>query len=121
MKNVLIWSRATDRRILVAAGGGCLVALAGGIGAALPAPVPYDSTQLVQGIIAAALLVFIWGTFRLARPRLHSQRWVVAEWVVVPVAWGLLVTVLGLWLSSFRETFERLQTAENILTIMAHR
>ena len=73
--------------------------LAATIGLALPTPSPEqsDTFQLLEGLISAMLLVFVWGGFRVVRPRWYSQRWTVAEAIVVPVVWGLLVAALGFW------------------------
>ena len=97
MKNILLWSRTTDRKILLAAGVLCALALALAVGLALPAPEGCDAVRLLNGFIAAMLLVLVWASFRLARPCRYSHKWVVAEAWVVPVAWALLVAALGFW------------------------
>jgi hypothetical protein len=57
MKNALLWSPATDRKILLAAGIFCALALAVAVGSALPAPEAPDMIRLLDGFIAAILLV----------------------------------------------------------------
>src|SRR3974390_2385251 len=98
MDNILLWSRATDRKILIAGVVACFLLLAAAIGSALPTPEPVDGLSLLQGLIAASMLAFVWGGFRVARPARRGGRWVVAEAIVVPLVWGLLVAVLGFWL-----------------------
>jgi len=81
---------------LIVTGGVCCLTLAATIGLALPTPSPEqsDTFQLLEGLISAMLLVFVWGGFRVVRPR-----WTVAEAIVVPMVWGLLVAALGFWFS----------------------
>ena len=97
MKNTLLWSRATDRKILTAAGIFCALALAMAVGSAHPAPEAPDIIRLLDGFIAAILLVLVWSSFRLARPGRYNHKWAVAEAVVVPLIWALLVAALGFW------------------------
>ena len=106
MKNILIWSRATDRNIGIATSAICALALAALIGFALPAPGPCDAIPLLDGFIAAMLLLFIWGSFHMARPSRYSQGWAVAEVFVIPLVWGLLVAALGFWLHHLKSAWE---------------
>jgi hypothetical protein len=98
MRNVLLWSRATDQKILIAGGAACSLLLAAAIGSALPSPESVDGLPLLQGLITALMLIVVWSGFHVLRPSWYSPRWVVAEAIVVPLVWGLLVTVLGLYL-----------------------
>ena len=97
MKNILLWSRTTDRKILLAARIPSALALAFAVGSALPVLDGFYPVRLVHGFIAAMLLVLIWAGFRLARPCRYSHKWVVAEAWVVPLTWAVLVAAQGFW------------------------
>src|SRR5690349_767567 len=99
MRNVVIWSRAIDRQILLGIGCVCLLALASSVGLLLPTPEPSEFVIFINAFVTAALLLFVWGGFRLIRPSRYSQNWDTAEPVAVAVAWLVLVAVLGVWLN----------------------
>jgi hypothetical protein len=103
MKNVEIWSRVADRKILAAAAAFCILLLAAFVGGCLPGPEPDDVFPLINGFIAAMLLVFVWGLFGVVRPSRRGQGWLMAQAVGIPLIWLLLVTVFGLW---FRHVYE---------------
>jgi hypothetical protein len=107
MKDTLLWSRETDRRILAAIGYVWSVAFAGFIGWLLPVPIASEGVALVDGLIAAMLLVLIWGVFHLVQPCRPSRRWLVADLIAIPAIWILLIAVLALWFNRLHMKWER--------------
>ena len=103
MKNVELWSRQTDRKILIACGSLCLVVVAGLV---LPDPVPVASSGLFGVVIATGLMVFVWGGFHVVCPARWSRHWTVAKFIAVPLGWLLLVVAAGLWFSHLRAESE---------------
>jgi hypothetical protein len=99
MKNIELWSREIDWKILIFAGAFCSLALAALVGSALPPPIPFRQTPLLGGLLTTALLVFVWSLFHLVRPERYSRKWAVAEAIVIPVVWGLFVGALAVWFS----------------------
>ncbi len=97
MKNVLLWSRAADGKILTRMGYISFVALAGFTGLLLPAPT--EASPLVGSIISATLLVLVWAVLHLVQPRRPSHKWVVAKRIVIPTIWVLLMVAVALWFS----------------------
>jgi hypothetical protein len=104
MRNIVLWSRATDQKILIAGGAACSLLLAAGIGSALPSPDVVDKLPLLQGLITTLMLIVVWSGFHVLRPSRYGRSWVVAEAVVVPLVWGFLVTALGLYLGHMQST-----------------
>lgn len=118
MTNVQVSSRETDWKVLIAFGS---LALSAFVGYLLPTPTDYPpnsveywpltaycGTRFLDALIAAALLVLVWGVFRLVEPgRRYSRTWVVAKAVGIPVVWLLLVIALGFWFSHLHEEYLR--------------
>lgn len=96
MKNVELWPRSTDRKILAVTCIPGVVAFAALIGMWIPILGPAEDLQWVNGLAAGALLAFVWGVFRIVRPVRYRRKWVVAEFVAVPIIWVLLVIALAL-------------------------
>ena len=109
MKNVELWPRDTDRKILVAASTLSVVAFAALVGAWLPTPQAVVHLDGLSSLITAALLVFVWGAFRSVRPVRYTQTWIVAEFVAVPVIWTLLVVALALWFHHLSGVLEEIE------------
>ena len=97
MKNIELWSRATDRKILIGLGLAFCLGVAAFAGWLLPEPVQVGNIQLLGAFITVMLLVFVWAGFRLLRPLWYRRGWVIAEIITVPLTWALLVVLLGLW------------------------
>jgi hypothetical protein len=115
MTKVQFSSRETDWKILIALGS---LAFSAFVGYLLPTPTvdptlsvleyppltAYCGTRLLDALITAALLVLVWGVFRLLEPgRRYSQTWVIAKTVGIPMVWLLLVIALGFWFSHLHE------------------
>jgi hypothetical protein len=106
MKNIVLWSRAADLKILAVIGfAGCLT-FAAAVGSALSPPTEGDHIRFVDAFITTMLLVFVWAGFRLVRPVWYNQTWVVAEFIAVPVLWTSLVVALGLWFGKMNDWLE---------------
>lgn len=105
MNTVVLWSRAVDQKILVSLGCICVLALSGLTGVLLPSPWPGDGFRLVGGMLTTTLLVLVWGTFRLIRTVRYNNIWVVSEFVLVPVLWGLFVMGLAVWFQHLHGTW----------------
>jgi len=115
MKNIQLWSRVTDRKILVAIGFLCCLAFAAVIGATLPTPAESDAIRFVDAFISTMLLVLVWGGFRLVRPARYRQPWVLAEVIAVPVIWTLLVIALAFWFGQLHdELYPEFESIRNV-------
>ena len=99
MRNTVLWSRGIDCQILKSIGCVCLLTFAGLVGLLLPAPEPSECVTLINAFVTAALLLFVWGGFRLVRPSAYNYNWEVVEPFAVALAWIVLVAVLALWLN----------------------
>ena len=104
MKTIIIWSRATDRKILAVFAFLCCILFAAAIGTVIPAPVDSKDIVLLDGFISSMLLALVWAIFRLVRPVRLTQGWVIAEFIAVPVIWACLVTALGIWFSHIHDS-----------------
>jgi len=80
--------------------------VAAAVGAFLLEPAPAENIRLLGGLIAAILLVFLWGVFRLLRPTRYRQSWVIAEFITIPLLWLALVTALGIWFAHLQSSSE---------------
>jgi len=97
MNTLELWTRNTDRKILAGITGPGCVAAAAAFGLMLPIPLSCRWLSPVGALLGAALLVFFWSTFQLIRPVRQTRSWAIAELVAVPLAWLLMMVVLGLW------------------------
>jgi len=92
MQNRLFPSLKMDDKVLIillclgfAAFIGCLL------------PVPFYVSRVLGGFISVGLAVLVWCVFRLVEPRRYSRKWAIAELMVVPVVWVLLMVAVGVW------------------------
>jgi hypothetical protein len=92
MKNPNIWSRDTDRRILVIARMLFFVALAASVGLLYPTA-PLYSLPPINALVSGLLLILVWGVFHLVRPSRPGQIWLPLERIGVPAVWMLLLAV----------------------------
>ena len=60
-------------------------------------PTPIESARFVGPFLTVIFIPFTWGAFRLVRPSRYGRAWLIAEFIVVPVLWLLLVIALGIW------------------------
>ena len=68
----------------------------------------YFGMRFVDGFITMALLVLVWGVFRLLEPgQRYSRTWVIAKTVGIPLIWILLVVALGFWFAHLHEEWFR--------------
>lgn len=115
MKNIQFASRRTDIRVVAVSGFLGFSAVVGWLLASFSLaadPMPFVNLDRAQfrlqffgTIISVSLALLVWCSFLLVRPARYSRKWVIAEWIVVPLVWLLLVLalnawVLHLWLSS---------------------
>jgi hypothetical protein len=114
MKNIQVWSRDTDRKILTAAGAVGSLGLAAFIGSVLQPPTPSDHMPLFDGLLTSMLLVLVWSVFQLVRPGQYSHKWAVAQVIVIPVVWGLLVGALAVWFSELNAGWNILYERLNV-------
>lgn len=99
MKNIELWSREIDKKLLIIGSSICALALAAAIGSALPAPTTeIAGIHFFDAFITVMLLIAVWGAFRLIRPVRFGQRWLIAEVFTVPSVWLILVIALACWL-----------------------
>jgi hypothetical protein len=93
MKNIQFWSRETDWKILIVTGG---LLISGFVGLLPVWPKFLNNPGLFGTGIAIALLALVWGMFNLVRPirSRWDRRWSIAEAIVVPIAWLVLVITL---------------------------
>ena len=117
MKNIEFWSRETDWKILIVAS----VLIASGLVGLLPVWGFLNHPWLIGTGIAITLLALVWGMFNLLRP-MHARwdpRWSVAEAVVVPISWLLLVTALVVCLYQVEvQNQEKIEEMMKRLTIL---
>ena len=102
MRATQVWSRETDRKILV--GLGCL-ALASGVGFLLPEPV--EGLRLLNVFIASVVLVFVWGVFRILQPMQYGRVWLKGELFAVLSTWIVLMIAVGIWFAHLERTAAR--------------
>src|ERR1041384_2137708 len=103
MRDIEIWSRNTDWKILITVGWLLLAIVAGFI---VPAPAPLDHIQPLVALMTMFLMIFVWALFRLVQPARWSRKWSVAELIVVPAAWLLLVVALAFWFSHLQDEWD---------------
>ena len=106
MKNIQLWSRDIDRKILIVIGAFCSLLVAALIGSVLPPPFPFKHITIFDALLTTALLVLVWSVFRVVRPDRYSRKWAVAEAIVIPVVWGLLVGVLAVWFCGLNSVWQ---------------
>ena len=94
MKDIQIFSRETDRKVLLVLFGLGVPALAGCL---LPTPFEDSHVRLFDAVLSAALALLVWSGFRLLEPRRYSHKWEIAERTVVPVVWLLLILAFAVW------------------------
>ena len=89
----------------MAGGAFCSLIVAALVGAVLPPPAPFENIPILDGLTTAALLVFAWAVFHLVRPATYSRKWAIAEVIVIPAFWGLLVGALAVWFCGLNTTW----------------
>lgn len=67
------------------------------VGYLLPTPFDDSRARLFDAAISVILGGFVWAAFRLIEPRRHGQKWMIAEFTVVPLVWVLLMVAIGVW------------------------
>jgi hypothetical protein len=92
MKNVEIWSRATDRNILTGLRWVGVLLLAAMVGYAYPTEPIYNLAP-VDALITSLLLILVWGCFHVLQPSRPGPTWRILEGVGVPAVWMLLVAI----------------------------
>jgi len=104
MNNIQFTSRRTDFKILKVVAVLGISALAGFVLALLyegiyPEPfVPIGFAVFFwEAIVSVPLALFVWCSFLLIRPGRYSRKWVIVEWIVVPLVWLLLVLAFDAW------------------------
>lgn len=67
-------------------------------------PAPYDDShaRLFDVALSLALAVFVWCGFRLIEPARYSLKWAIAELIIVPVVWFLLILVFAHWFNQMQ-------------------
>ncbi len=106
MKDTLLRSRTADYKILALTGYLCALAVAGVIGWFLPTPFVSEGGHFADSIIAAMLLVVVWGAFHLIQPSRHGQRWLLASLILIPVIWVGLIAALAFWFNHLHSQWE---------------
>lgn len=53
--------------------------------------------QIFETLISVSLALLVWCSFLLVRPARYRRKWVIAEWIVVPLVWLLLVLAFHVW------------------------
>ena len=97
MKNLQLWSRSTDRKILTFFCSVCALAFASFVGYAYPTS-ELENLHVINAFITGISLIFVWGVSGLLRPAHASQTWKTAEAFAVPLIWMLLAVLFLLWL-----------------------
>lgn len=92
MKNLEIWSRDTDLKILIIVRWMCVLGLAASVGLLYPTE-PLYSLPPINALVSGLILILVWGVFHLVRPSRAGQIWLVMERVAIPTVWMLLLTV----------------------------
>jgi hypothetical protein len=93
MKNLEIWSRDIDRRVLVIAHWMFILGLAASVGLLYPTQ-PLPGLPPINALVSGLLLVLVRGFFHLVRPSRPGQTWLLIERVGIPVVWMLFLAVL---------------------------
>ena len=93
MKNVDLWTRDTDRAILAGLGALGIWVVAAVIGGWILSSV-HDDLLWIAATIAGALFVFVWGGYNIVRPTRYSSSWKNAQYIAIPIMWGLLLAAL---------------------------
>jgi hypothetical protein len=100
MKNVEIWSRSVDRKLMAVGCSLSALALAAGLGYAYPVPRSLETIRAFNALVTAALLVFVWTIIHLMCPSRPNTTWKIAEGFGIPLLWMLLVALFLLWVHS---------------------
>ena len=92
MKNIQFTSRKTDLKVLA------VVGFSAAAGFLLPARFE-DSflARFFDAILSVPLALLLWSAFHLIEPSKHGRKWTIAEWIVVPIVWFLLMLALNAW------------------------
>ena len=53
--------------------------------------------QFFETVISVSLALLVWCLFLLVRPARYSRKWLIAEWIVVPLVWLLLALAFDVW------------------------
>jgi hypothetical protein len=92
MKNIQFTSRKSDLKFLAVIG---FSAVAGFL---LPGRFEYSyHAQFFDAIFSVPLALLVWCGFHLIEPTIHSRKWTIAEFTVVPIVWLLLMLALAVW------------------------
>jgi len=86
MKNLQLTSRKTNAKVLTALASVGFFAIAGElIGCFVPA------AACALAVISVGLAVFVWSIFRLIKPGRYDRSWNLAEVILVPLCWLMLL------------------------------
>ena len=121
MNNIQFASRRTDIRVVAVSGFLGFSAVAGWLLASfflvndLEPMQPIGNLDRVQfrvqffeAIISVSLALLVWCSFLFVRPARYGRKWVIAEWIVVPLVWLLLVLAFDVWVHHllFNSTYD---------------
>ncbi|HXC35889.1 MAG TPA: hypothetical protein VNV43_08435 [Candidatus Acidoferrales bacterium] len=127
MKNIEFTSRATDRYILPVFALVGFFVLAAGSGCVLPGISRWQNFSMVRidilnhaafinGAISIGLAVFTWSVFKIIRPAYPDRNWQIAEVILIPVIWLLLLAAADLSLSLLvQHSMQELQDIVNAI------
>ena len=90
MKNLQIWSRDIDRKILHVALHTGILGLASSVGLLYPTD-PLSTLPPINALVSGLLLILVWGVFHLFRPLRPGQTWLLIERMGIPAVWMLLL------------------------------
>ena len=92
MKNIQITSRKTDLKVLF------VVVFSAVAGFLLPShfEISYYA-RFFDAVFSVPVALLVWCAFHLVEPRRHSKKWTVAEFMIVPLVWLLLMVALDVW------------------------
>jgi hypothetical protein len=76
------------------------------VGYLLPTPFDDSHAQLFDAGVAVILGAFVWAVFHLIEPRRHGQKWMIAEFTVIPFVWVLIILALGVWFYHLQQARE---------------
>lgn len=107
MNNIQFASRRTDIRVVAVSGFLGFSTVVGWLLASffdvneLEPFLPIGRLQFFETVLSVSLALSVWCSFLLVRPVRYSRKWVIAERIVVPLVWLLLVLAFDVWVLHF--------------------